>query len=147
MNFIITDSSLTAKQKKFVEAYIGNGCNGRQAAISAGYSANTADQAASRMLRVPKIGSEIKRLMQLQEDASIANSKEVMKYFTSVMRGEILDQFGLEAPLSERTRAAQELARRTIDVENRINGKPDSVVQIVLDWNMEQEETSEDTDS
>ena len=32
------------------------------------------------------------------------------------MRGEEKDQFGLDAPLSERTNAARELARRIVDV-------------------------------
>ena len=50
------------------------------------------------------------------------------------MRGEIKDQFGLEAPLSERTRAAQEIAKRTIDIENKLNGKEDNEIRITLDW-------------
>ena len=39
-----------------------------------------------------------------------------MRYFTSVMRGEVKDQFGLDAPLAERTKAAVELAKRKVDV-------------------------------
>ena len=66
--------------------------------------------------------------------ASIATATEVMEYFTQVMKGEILDQFGLEAPLSERTRAAVELAKRTVDLDNRIAGKPDAKLEIKLDW-------------
>lgn len=68
---------------------------------------------------------------------SVADAEEVMEYFSSVMRGEVKDQFGLDAPLSERTRAAQELAKRTIDIENRANGKADNVVEIKLDWSRE----------
>jgi len=45
----------------------------------------------------------------------IADGHEVMEYFTRVMRGEVKDQFGLDAPLSERTKAAQELAKRLLD--------------------------------
>ena len=47
---------------------------------------------------------------------SIADAAEVMQYFTSVMRGEIKDQFGLDAPLAERTKAAVELAKRKVDI-------------------------------
>ena len=60
-----------------------------------------------------------------------------MEYFTRVMNGEEKDQFGLDAPLSERTRAAQELAKRTIDLDNRMQGKADNVIQIKLDWGRE----------
>ena len=60
-----------------------------------------------------------------------------MEYFTKVMRGEINDQFGLEAPLNERSKAAQELAKRTIDIENRMKGIPDQSVGIQIDWNMD----------
>lgn len=63
-----------------------------------------------------------------------ATANEVMEYFTKVMRGEEKDQFGLEAPLSERTKAAQELAKRTIDIENRASGKADERIEIKLDW-------------
>lgn len=63
-----------------------------------------------------------------------ATASEVMEYFTKVMRGEEKDQFGLDAPLSERTKAAQELAKRTIDIENRASGKADERIEIKLDW-------------
>ena len=65
-----------------------------------------------------------------------ATAQEVMEYFTKVMRGEIKDQFGLEAPLSERTKAAQELAKRTFDIENR-KTEPDQKVEINLNWKRE----------
>ena len=64
----------------------------------------------------------------------MATSDEVMYYFTQVMRGEIKDQFGLDAPLSERTRAAIELAKRTvdIDIEKEQNTAPN--INIQLNW-------------
>lgn len=65
---------------------------------------------------------------------SVATADEVMKFFTSVMRGEVKDQFGLDATLSDRTRAAQEIAKRTIDIENRRSGESDQVISIKLDW-------------
>jgi len=55
------------------------------------------------------------RLDQLKKE-SIADADEILQYFTKVMRGEEKDQFGLDAPLSERTNAAKELARRIVDV-------------------------------
>ena len=58
-----------------------------------------------------------------------------MEYLTKVMRGELKDQFGLEASLSERTKAAQELAKRTIDIENKLktsNKTGDKEIKITL---------------
>ena len=38
-----------------------------------------------------------------------------MEYLTRVMRGEEKDQFDLEISIAERTKAAQELAKRIVD--------------------------------
>lgn len=140
--------ALNPQQKRFCKEYVKNGGNGFQAALAAGYKNNSASGSsvtANRLLKREAVQKEIARLLKREEDEAIADAKEVMKYFTKVMRGEVQDQFGLDAPLSERTRAAQELAKRTVDIENKINGKPDSVVQIVLDWGMPSEADNEDT--
>ena len=52
------------------------------------------------------------------ESDKIADIEEVMQYLTSVMRGEKKDQFDLDPALSERTKAASELAKR-LDVKAR----------------------------
>ena len=57
--------------------------------------------------------------MKQLEKETTATAQEVMEFFTSVMRGEVADQFGLDASIADRTRAAQELAKRTVDIENR----------------------------
>ena len=57
-----------------------------------------------------------------------------MEFFTKVMKGEVKDQFGLEAPLSERLKAANELARRTVDIENKLKGNnPDNKITLVIE--------------
>jgi hypothetical protein len=83
--------------------------------------------------RQPYIVDEIKyRLDELKKE-TIADADEIMQYFTKVMRGEEKDQFGLDAPLAERTRAAQELAKRVIDsVDNADVTVPE--VKITLNW-------------
>ena len=49
------------------------------------------------------------------------------------MRGEEKDQFGLDAPLAERTRAAQELAKRIIDTVNDADvAVPE--IKVTLNW-------------
>ena len=124
---------LTQKQKDFCIYYIETNSS-TEAAIRAGYSEKTAAVAGSTQLTKIKIQNEIKRLRAEMDKDKIASAEEVMYYFTSVMRGEIKDQFGLEAPLSERTKAAQELAKRTIDIDNRQAGKADAKLEISLDW-------------
>jgi phage terminase small subunit len=54
--------TLTARQKLFALEYPID-LNGTQAAIRAGYSARTAEAAASRLLRNVKVGAEIRRVM------------------------------------------------------------------------------------
>ena len=72
------------------------------------------------------------KLEELDKD-SIADANEIMQYFTGVMRGEVKDQFGLDAPLSERTSAAKELAKRLIDIPNKAS-ESENAINIVLDW-------------
>ena len=124
---------MTIKEKAFCREYAESG-NGQQAATKAGYAEKTARQTANKLLTKTYIRDEIARITAKKEKKSIATGQEVMEYFTKVMNGEIKDQFGLEASLSDRTKAAQELAKRTVDIENRINGTPDATVAIKLDW-------------
>lgn len=127
------DKPLTSKEKAFCREYIKSN-NGKQAAIKAGYAPKTAAITASKILTHANVQKEIGRLTQRREDKAIADSQEVMEYLTRVMRGEINDQFGLEAPLNERTKAAQELAKRTIDIDNRIKGVGDNQITVKIDW-------------
>ena len=48
-------AKLTHKQDSFVKAYLLNGGNATQAAITAGYSEKTAEQQASRLLSNVKV--------------------------------------------------------------------------------------------
>ena len=131
------------RRKLFVAKYLET-MNATESAIYAGYSEKTARQIGSKLLsRVDirnKIEEGLKAVREENEQErkhTIATAQEVMEYFTRVMNGEEKDQFGLDAPLGERTRAAQELARRTIDLENRLAGKGspnDAELTIKLDW-------------
>lgn len=127
--------SLTPRENAFITKYIELG-NTRQAVIQAGYTTKAPDQQGQALLNKDYINSEIKYRMSQVRDNGIANAEEIMQYFTSVMRGEINDTFGLEASLSERTKAAQELAKRQIDIPNKLQGKDEqpAELRIVLDW-------------
>lgn len=128
------DTPLTAKEQAFINYYIESN-NGKQSAIRAGYSEKSAEVLASRLLSKVNVANTIAEIRAKMRKDSIATGEEVMEYFSKVMRGEILDQFDLEPSLAERTRAAQELARRTVDIENRAKGNPDNKIEINLNWN------------
>ena len=129
-------TNLTARQKAFCYNYVELN-NATQAAVKAGYSPKGAEATGSKLLRNDKVAKKIAELKEEQQSASIATAQEVMEYFTKVMNGEIKDQFGLEAPLAERTKAAQELAKRTVDWDNRAKGVADAKIEIKLDWGLD----------
>lgn len=125
--------SLNARQKAFIKEYIKDH-NGTQAAIRAGYSPRSANSQITRLLADERIMEEIQRLEREDTAQVIATAQDVMSFFTRAMNGEIKDQFGLEATLSDRIKAGQELAKRTVDMENRLAGHADAKVEIKLDW-------------
>ena len=108
---------LTKRQIDFVQEYMKTN-NVRQSAIKAGYSPKTASVQGSRLLTNVKVSAYINAINERLESDKIADIEEVMQYLTSVMRGEKKDQFDLDPSLSERTKAASELARR-LDVKAR----------------------------
>lgn len=124
---------LTPKEAKFIDNYLATG-NARQSVIEAGYSTKAPGQYATILLNKIYIAEEIDYRIEQHKAASIAEADEIFQYLTAVMRGEIKDQFGLEAPIGERTKAAQELAKRKIDIPNRLKGNTTAEVRITLDW-------------
>ena len=108
---------LNKRQIDFVQEYMKTN-NINQSAIKAGYSPKTASVQGSRLLTNVKVSAYINAINERLESDKIADIEEVMQYLTSVMRGEKKDQFDLDPSLSERTKAASELARR-LDVKAR----------------------------
>ena len=102
---------LTLKQKAFADYYIETG-NATEAAVRAGYSKKTAKAIGSEYLTKPAINEYIQERLKAIEDSRIADGDEVLRYLTSVMRGEEKDAFGLDAGISDRTRAAELLGKR-----------------------------------
>lgn len=107
---------LNQKQFEFYENYLATN-NITQSAIDAGYSAKTASQQGSRMLSSIKGQTYIAERMAELDEEKVATANEVLEYLTSVMRGEVQDQFDLEPSLADRTKAATELARRLVDTK------------------------------
>lgn len=80
-------AKLTAKQRRFCDEYLID-LNATQAAIRAGYSEKNARNIASENLAKPNIKAYIDERMSEKESQLIATQDEVLKYLTSVLRGE-----------------------------------------------------------
>lgn len=102
---------LSEKQKAFADYYIETG-NATEAAIKAGYSKKTARVIGQENLTKPALKSYIKERLEKIESERIAKPIEAMQYLTRVMRGEEKDQFGLEATIADRNRAAESILKR-----------------------------------
>lgn len=131
--------TLTIKEAKFIDNYVESG-NQRQSVLDAGYLTKCPGQYGQVLLDKPYIANEIRYRLEKLESEKIASATEILQYLTGVMRGEVKDQFGLDAPLSERTKAAQELAKRKIDIPNRLEGKEQPEVKITLNWKRDRNE-------
>ncbi|MBP5412879.1 MAG: terminase small subunit [Bacteroidales bacterium] len=156
-NTELIDNKITKKQSKFIDLYIDT-ANLTQAYEQAGFNITIPDKInsisnpkkrqheirqyiavqAKELQRSAKIQAELKKRLEIRRLEDSARAGEVMFFLSEVMRGNIKDQFGLDAPLSERTRAAVELAKRTIDLENKLNGKETNPnIQISINWSRE----------
>ena len=120
---IVAEGKLTAKQQRFCDEYLID-LNATQAAIRAGYSKKTAYSIGVENLKKPELKNYIEKLMAKKESELIADQDEVLKYLTSVMRGEsqasVLARNGIGADEviekppdeKERLKAAELLGRR-----------------------------------
>lgn len=117
---------LTPKQKAFADYYLEKG-NATEAAKLAGYSENSAKQIGTENLSKPSISQYIAERQKQVEDSRIADISEVLQFFTSVMRGEIKDQFDFDPSLSDRLSAGKELMKR---YEKGDDGKKDALAKL-----------------
>lgn len=116
-------AKMTAKQRLFCDEYLID-LNATQAAIRAGYSEKYAHTNAAKLLQITTIKNFIAARLAEKEDNLIAKQDEVLRYFTSVMRGESRSSVlartvegseeVIEKPPDEKERldAAKQLAKR-----------------------------------
>jgi phage terminase small subunit len=102
---------LTPKQKAFSDYYIECG-NASEAARRAGYSPKTAEKIGSENLQKPEISAYIQERMAQQDASRVASADEVLRFYSSVMRGQEKDAFGLDPSLADRLKAADSLMKR-----------------------------------
>ena len=79
--------ALTEKQKMFFREYVVD-ANATQSAIRAGYSPKTAYSQGQRLLKNVEGQEFLAELMAEKESKLVADQDEVLKYLTSVLRGE-----------------------------------------------------------
>lgn len=126
----MADEKLTPKQRRFCEEYLKS-ANASEAAKKAGYSLKTAPFIGAENLKKPQISSYIKRRLDEQEAAQVADANEVLQFYSAVMRGEVKDQFGMDASLSDRLKAADSLSKRLAAAELKPNAK--DAVRVIID--------------
>ena len=136
---------MTAKQMRFCDEYLID-LNATQAAIRAGYSENYANTNASKLLQITTIKDFIKKRMAEKEDSLIADQNEVLKYLTSVLRGESQSSvlakgsFGIESVIekppdeSQRLRAAELLGKRYGLYKETVDQTVDMELNITVDY-------------
>ena len=100
---------LTPKQKAFADYFIETG-NQTEAARRAGYKQPHVQ--GNQNLEKLSVKQYIDERMKKIESRRIASGDEVLQYLTAVMRGEIKDQFDLDASIQDRTKAAELLGKR-----------------------------------
>lgn len=114
---------MTPRQQKFCDEYLISG-NATDAAIKAGYSRKTAKQTGSENLAKPDLRAYIDEQLAKIHSAKTADAEEVMKYLTSVMRGEHTEQVlklvgegvqtvtDIDVSAKERLKAAELIGKR-----------------------------------
>lgn len=111
------ERSLTEKQKKFADLYIETGV-ATQSYTAAGYKASSrfvAEANARKLLADPRIKSFIEARIAAKDEARIAKQDEVLQFLTSVMRGEVVEQFPIGLGMGE-----QQLVKKELDGAARI---------------------------
>ena len=142
-------AKMTPKQQRFCDEYLID-LNATQAAIRAGYSKKTANRIATENLSKPVIKTYIAERMAEKESELIADQDEVLKYLTSVMRGntqsEIVVVEGVgdgcsearamqKAPdEKERLKAAELLGKRYGLYTDKVEQQMDMELKISVDY-------------
>lgn len=80
-------TKMTNKQKRFCDEYLID-LNATQSAIRAGYSPKSAKQIGQENLSKPYLKAYIDERLAEKEKELIASQDEVLRYLTSVMRGQ-----------------------------------------------------------
>lgn len=89
---------LTPKEKMFVTAYISNGFNGTQAAITAGYSSKGASVTASKLLKKPRVQTALaKEERKVGKEFNLERNDILMQLYYALTRSgeDFVDENGV----------------------------------------------------
>lgn len=133
------------KQERFCQEWIKD-CNNTQAAIRAGYSPKTARAQGQKLRTKLDIKNRIDELMRDLQSETIADAEEVLRYLTSMMRGEHTEQTlqlagdgvqqisEIKVAARERLKAAELLGKRYALFTEKIEGDIDGKLHITVDY-------------
>lgn len=136
---------MTEKQKRFCDEYLID-LNAAQAAIRAGYSEKAAKQVGSENLTKPDLKKYIKDRMKEKEESLIAKQDEVLKYLSSVMRGEQSEEVlclagegtqeieKIDVSAKDRLKAAELLGKRYSLFTDKVEVDADMDLNIKIDY-------------
>ena len=109
---------MTNKQRRFCEEYLVD-LNATQAAIRSGYSKKTAHKIGTENLQKPVIREYLDKCMREKESKLIASQDEVLRYLTSVMRGESESEIVVVEGQGDGVSYARSMTKRP-DEQNRL---------------------------
>lgn len=136
---------LTIKQKKFADEYIISG-NAYQSARNAGYSDSYAKGNVIKLLENVRVKAYIDGRLKDLDEKQIAKQEEVLKYLTSVMRGEQTEQtlrglgegfqelINIAVGAKDRIKAAELLGKRYGLFTEKIDANVDTELTIKIDY-------------
>ncbi|CAM4184963.1 terminase small subunit [Paenibacillus alkaliterrae] len=138
---------LSEKQKRFADYFVELG-DATEAYLRAGYKVKSRDVAkvnASRLLTNANVKTHIESRIAEKDAARIAKQDEVLEFLTSVLRGQVKEQFPLGLGMGEqslvkkeldgkdRIKAAELLGKRYGMFKDNVNIEGSAIVQIIDD--------------
>lgn len=136
------EQRLSTQELTFVSLYIETGKTA-EAVVKAGYKTTSPAAYGRKLLSKPKIQNELQLQLSALRNEYIADNVEIMQFFTKAMRGEVKDQFGLDATLADRMKAAEALAKRRIDMQAIADKAKENEVKVRIFFGDEDNDTTD----
>lgn len=141
---------MTERQQRFCREYIKDE-NATQAALRAGYSEKRARRTAQTILDDERVRRYIDELRKNEKNRKLAQTWEILQYFTALMRDEVFEQrievdqeTGQEilvrqpVKVADRTKAAEFLAKYYRILDEKEEDKGEDVIRVELDDNIKE---------
>ena len=101
---------MTVKQERFVREYLVD-LNGAAAARRTGYTPNSANRAASRLLKIPEIQRKVAMAMELEKNETGLRREQVIAELRTVAFAEASDSSGADVKVAQKLRALELLGK------------------------------------